>query len=178
MIIALCGPKEGGKDTLGEGLAALFVAEVDRFANKLYAMCAVIDPDIHPKMSHEDKEDWLLGNPELGTRRNFLEKLGTEFGRELIHPDLWAILTLDSIANLPTILVDCRFENEAEAIRDRGGLVVHLRPDWTTYGRQHKSDHPLQVKQGDIVMKLTDGNYVDDLERLASLIADNFKGNA
>ena len=178
MILALCGPKEGGKDTMGEGLAALFAAEVDRFANKLYAMANVIDPVIHPKMSHEDKEDWLLGKEELGTRRNFLEKLGTEFGREHIHPELWSILALEGATALPTVLVDCRFENEAAGVRELGGLVIHLRPDWTTYGRKHKSDHPLQVQQGDIVMKLTKGSYEEDLQRLASLVADNYKADA
>ena len=178
MILALSGPKGGGKDTIGEGLAKLFEADVDRFARKLYAMGAAFDPVIHPKMSHEDKEDWLLGDPELGTRRNFLEKLGTEFGREIIHPLLWVNAAIRDAYRLPTVLVDCRFENESKAVRDVGGVVIHLRPDWTDFGRQHKSDHPLTVYPGDIVFRLTNGNYEDDLERLATLVANQLKGDA
>ena len=178
MILAISGPQGGGKDTIGEGLAEIFEADVDRFARNLYAMCATVDPVFHPKMAHADKDDWVLGRPELGTRRAFLEKLGTEFGRDMIHPNLWTLLTLERGTLLPRILVDCRFDSEAEAVREIGGLVIHLRPDWTSFGRRHASDFPIAVRPGDIVMKLTEGNYEADLERLASMVADNYKADA
>ncbi len=175
MIIGLSGPQGGGKDTIGKGLAEIFLLDVDRFAAKLYDMARAFDPAFHPLMPHSEKDGYVLGDPALGTRRNFLEKLGTEFGRNLIHSNLWTKATMHRVGILPTILVDVRYENEAEAIRDAGGLVVHLRPDWTTFGGKHPSDHALSPQAGDLVAPLVAGNYEADLQFIADKIASRFE---
>lgn len=175
MLIGIAGPAGGGKDTIAEGLSELFLLDVDRFAAQLYAMARAIDTEIHPKMSHEKKEAFLLDDPELGTRRNFLQKLGTEFGRELIHEDLWVRGTMHRVGFLPTVLADVRFESEAEAIRERGGLVIHLRPDWIYFPRDHASANPLKPKTGDLVAKLTYGNSYEDIQSIASKVAAHFE---
>jgi hypothetical protein len=56
-----------------------------------------------------------------------MQLFGTEFGRNLIHPDIWQIraeAALDSTKNL--VLTDCRFNNEAEWARNRGGYVIRI----------------------------------------------------
>lgn len=174
MIIGLSGPKGGGKDTIGKGLAEIFHLEVDRFAAKLYDMARAFDPEIHPAMSHAKKDGFLLNDPELGTRRAFLEKLGTEFGRNLINEGLWIKGTMDRVGILPTVLVDVRYPEEAEAIRDRGGVVVHLRPDWVSFGGEHPSDRGLKPKPGDIVAPLTHNQQDDDLQFIADAITAKF----
>lgn len=174
MIIGLAGPKGGGKDTIANGLAEIFQLDKRRFAEKLYAMAAAIDPAFHPDMKHSDKEDWLLGDPDLGTRRAFIEKLGTEFGREMIHRDLWTKGLISAIAMLPTVVADVRFESEAAAIRNIGGVIIHLRPDWADFGKRHPSDFPLAALGGDMTLKTYQGQPERAIEQAAEFVAKAF----
>lgn len=74
--------------------------------------------------------------PEFGcTMRVFLQRLGTEFGRELINPDIWTNTWISSThthleAGRIVVADDVRFTNEVEAIKALGGVMIHLsRPD-------------------------------------------------
>ena len=174
MIIGLAGPKGGGKDTIANGLAEIFQLDKRRYAEKLYVMAATFDPVFHPDMLHSDKEDWVLGDPDLGTRREFIEKLGTEFGREMIHRDIWTKGLISSIAMLPTVVADVRFESEADAIRNLGGVIIHLRPDWTDFGRKHVSDFPLTIAPGDLALKTYRGQTERAIEQAAEFVARAF----
>lgn len=77
------------------------------------------------------------------TRREILQKFGTECARHVFYDDFWIrrasmhINTITDVKEDPTSLVplnmiitDVRFENEGDWIRKRGGMVVHvMRPD-------------------------------------------------
>jgi hypothetical protein len=85
------------------------------------------------------------------TVREFLQKLGTEAIRDGLHTNAWVnalfadykrtfligeleIDRLEEIAKergeYPNwIITDCRFPNEAQAIKDRGGIVVRINRD-------------------------------------------------
>ena len=83
------------------------------------------------------------------TPRLLLQLLGTQCGREIIHPNLWVTALFadyegkedkskrkyEHIANhknviYPSWLVtDVRFPNEAKAIKDRGGLIIRVNRD-------------------------------------------------
>ena len=83
------------------------------------------------------------------TPRLLLQLLGTQCGREIIHPNLWVNALFadyegkedkskrkyEHIANhknviYPSWLVtDVRFPNEAKAIKDRGGLIIRVNRD-------------------------------------------------
>ena len=82
------------------------------------------------------------------TPRKLLQLLGTECGRQIIHPNIWvnalfadykpknapyntmADLLEDrhhGLLNNPNwIITDVRFPNEAQAIKDRGGIVIRV----------------------------------------------------
>lgn len=92
----------------------------------------------------EDFEDVLLwGNEKKPmTVREFLQKLGTEAIRNGLHPQAWVNATfadykaiLDNSDGVPRdkypnwIITDCRFPNEAQAIRERNGIVVRINRD-------------------------------------------------
>lgn len=59
------------------------------------------------------------------TPRHAMQALGTEWGRMRLSDSLWVDAAM---RNLPprTVFDDCRFENEAAAIRDRGGVIVRI----------------------------------------------------
>lgn len=71
--------------------------------------------------------DLLMGQ----TPRHAMITLGTEWGRDIIHPDLWVTIAKSRIATalasgLSVVVDDVRYDNEAEVIRDLGGVVVAL----------------------------------------------------
>src|SRR5690606_31752406 len=61
--------------------------------------------------------------------------IGTEFGRQYVGPEtIWIDMLLDRVAALPAgtpvVVDDCRFVNEAEALRAAGfHIVVVVRPE-------------------------------------------------
>lgn len=178
IIVGLHGPIGSGKDTIASGLRNTYPEKkilTFKFARALYDMAKQIDPAFAPQMTHAAKEDWLLGNEALGTRRNFLEKLGTEFGRNCIHPDFW-VQTLagdiDFASPVIAIVTDVRFPNEAKWIRENG-LLVHLVPDWQAKGRNavHLSNSGLPHDPMDIVLNLTDGKISEGVEALRRVVA-------
>lgn len=65
------------------------------------------------------------------TPRLFMQLLGTDFGRNMIHPDIWVNSTMndydrDYQRGQEWIITDVRFPNEIQAIKDRGGVVVRV----------------------------------------------------
>ncbi|MYT31724.1 MULTISPECIES: hypothetical protein [unclassified Streptomyces] len=65
-------------------------------------------------------------HPEV---RLYLQRLGTEAGRQVLGEDVWvnALFRDYETWTNPTVISDVRFPNEAGAIRKRGGLVVEIR---------------------------------------------------
>lgn len=104
----------------------------------------------HPDVEHEprpmlggksvaeaiaDLRAWYANDaPHWITPRVFLQRLGTEWGRQRLHPELWVEAwknaTLESASDhcgdMLVVADDCRFENEAAAIRAMGGKVVRI----------------------------------------------------
>lgn len=87
------------------------------------------------------------------TPRKILQLLGTEAGRNIIHPNIWVNSlfadytcgdcnrlncydvedTGQDICNFPNwIITDVRFPNEAKAIKDRGGIVIRVNRKMTS----------------------------------------------
>lgn len=84
------------------------------------------------------------------TPRIFLQRLGTEWGRQRIHPEIWVEawrhqLAQEAVKHFRDEMIvadDCRFENEAAAIRAEGGKVVRIeRPGaGSATGSSHASE--------------------------------------
>ena len=61
------------------------------------------------------------------TYREFLQKLGTDAVRNNLHKDTWvnsAIVGYDQSKHW--LFTDCRFPNEAKAIKDKGGIIIRI----------------------------------------------------
>jgi len=61
-----------------------------------------------------------------------MQALGTEWGRNIIGPHCWVGIwesrVLDVLGNGGRVVVDdCRFANEAKAVRSLGGTVVRIQ---------------------------------------------------
>lgn len=95
------------------------------------------------------------------TLRFLLQTLGTAWGREMIHSDIWTLIGKERSRRIrdchPAIFDDVRFENEYEMIKEEGGLLVKIvRPDAPVSGNfWHKSEARLEHLEFDAVIQNT-----------------------
>lgn len=128
MIIGLCGAAGSGKNAAAQYLCRKYRAVQFAFADPLYAAISAITglsvADLQDRRRKEAELDWLPASP-----RRLLQTIGTEWGRETIHPEIWVMATLrriDASEAGVAVITDVRFDNEAEAIRRRGGYVWRI----------------------------------------------------
>lgn len=145
MIIGLTGPAFAGKDTAGRYLArahhyALF-AFADPIRDGLRAMLGLTDRDFFPE-NKEKPIPWAGKSP-----RQFMQLLGTEWGRELIDQDIWIKHMAQRLARAEQagdsiVITDVRFYGEADMIRAKGGEIWRIeRPGAaTTASNTHISE--------------------------------------
>lgn len=63
------------------------------------------------------------------TPREAMQSLGTEWGRELIHPDIWVTAWSNYVFKIGAgyvVVDDVRFLNEINAVRNRNGIIVRV----------------------------------------------------
>lgn len=104
----------------------------------------------------DDLRAWYEADrPNWKAPRVFLQRLGTEWGRERIHPEIWVEAWRNSLAesvvehfgDILAVADDCRFENEATAIRKEGGIVVRVVRDGagSVTGAGHASESGVEA---------------------------------
>lgn len=103
------------------------------------------------------------------TPRILMQLMATDFIRDMVDPDFWLWRmrqALSKYSHRDIMIDDVRFPNEAEMIRINGGTIVHLRRSFvsTTDQTGHKSEIPLEVQKGDIVINSPDGIELTALE--------------
>lgn len=124
-VVALTGAAGSGKSTAADYLILRHDYERVKFAGPLKDMCRAIgltEDHIEGRLK-EVPCDMLCGK----TPRHLMQALGTELGRNLIGEDFWIRLWLHRVAAAKRVVVDdCRFPNEAEAVRSLGGVIIKL----------------------------------------------------
>lgn len=150
-LLAFYSPCPGcGKTTLAN-LLEPYEFEVYSFADPLREMIAVIlraiGYDAHKIMRCFFFDLKEVPIPELGGRtpRFLLQTIGTEWGRDLITPEIWTNIMAARLRNGtgPIVVDDLRFPNEHEMLRRQGAVLVRIdRPGFERSG-DHVSDGAL-----------------------------------
>lgn len=154
-LLALTGPAGVGKSTIAAALEARYGFRRVRFAAPLKDMLRAF---YRAQLLTEDRiEDRLEGHlkevpdPLLGgtTPRCAMQTLGSEWGRGLVHADLW-VRAWERMARAaleagPVVVEDCRFANEANAVGRLGGWVVELRRVGVGWSGGHDSEAGLAL---------------------------------
>ena len=128
--VGLTGRARTGKDTAAAALVAVGWQRVG-FADLLRDVAYAVDPTVslgdhgHGRLSVVvDQIGWEQAKDYDDVRR-FLQRLGTEGVRNHLGTHVWVDAAM-ARATTPTVFTDVRFPNEAQAIRDAGGIVVRL----------------------------------------------------
>lgn len=170
-IVGIAGPARVGKDTTANFIIAAVGGYRYSFADPIRAMIVPLGIDMSDPYWQEHKETVI---PALGcSPRRIQQTLGTEWGREMIHPDLWVILAHQRLLrNGPgMVIADVRFENEAAWVRKHGGRILHLeskRPGIPKV-EAHASEGGIEHHDEDMVLS-NDGS----LEDLQAAVRDLF----
>lgn len=158
-LIGITGVAGSGKDAAA---AALVAAGWRRaaFADRMREAVLALDPWVifegvdgnegWARLSDlVEAHGWDDAKRMHGEIRRLLQRFGTEAGRDIHGEDCWIDLVLAPwvhASNTPgpkhdLVVTDCRFENEAVAIRRAGGLVVRIeRPDIEELPGNHVSE--------------------------------------
>lgn len=158
VIIGITAPALSGKDQIAQMLEEKHHFFWHAMANPVkVSVNTVLPPSIrrHYAMLGEDpsfKLDKQAIIPRLGVSfRTLWQRLGTEFGREMIHPDIWIMHLEDLWADIEqsssfdgVVVSDIRYLNEAQFVRNKGGVIWRvIRPglDLTESFRDHDSEN-------------------------------------
>ena len=70
----------------------------------------------------------IIHKPGFMTAREVLQFVGTDIFRRMYEP-IWVNLLMNKIkmdSPLVAVIADCRFDNEARAVKEEGGILVYL----------------------------------------------------
>ena len=160
MIIGLSGYAKSGKDTVAEIIREIQPEkwEIKKFSGKLKQIASILLGMPEHLFENQDFKSEMLGEEwwknygdfyHQTTVRDFLQLLGTDAIRNGLHSNAWvnALMAdykpakMDQYHPSNWIVTDVRFPNEAEAIKDRGGIIIRIdRP-----GVEPVNAHPSEV---------------------------------
>jgi hypothetical protein len=137
MIVGLVGLKGSGKTTASRYLRDSKNFVIVPFASPIKSMLWVflhnqnVSNSIIDKMLNGDLKETPSEYFSGRTPRFAMQTLGTEWGRDLISPNLWTDTWARYIISLNNVVVDdVRFQSEIDRIRSLGGICIRInRPD-------------------------------------------------
>ena len=158
VLIGLAGLARSGKTTAAMHLASTHNFQTYAFADPLREGLMTLFNLTTRDFDDEHKEqpvDWV-GH----SARELMQSLGTEWGRNQIHPDVWVWLAEQNLELLGQIndttsgfvISDLRFENEATFVREKGGLVIHLLRADAPNVNPHISESGISIHDNDLVL--------------------------
>lgn len=183
-IIALAGAAGVGKSTVANIMSVRPVAFAQPL-NDMLASCLrdlrILDPDdpakyVSPNTAlfgpSEYRESVVM---ELGvTVRHMLQTLRTDWGRDMIHPEIWVRTGMNRAMSVTEngrhcVITDTQFLNEFRAVKEAGGEVWLIRRP----GREpldHASEQDLKTAEFAEMVDVTIEN-AGSLDRLATLVS-------
>ena len=145
LLLGLSGRKRVGKSTISRIIQQRYQFVGAAFADPVYEIASVLlgfDARSVPSEAKEDKFPSL----QMKSLRQVLQWIGTEFGRDMVGPDLWTFHMNKRLRRPPyssaigVVIDDVRFENEVKLIHAHNGKVVRLTGPDDVHGDTHRSE--------------------------------------
>lgn len=110
------------------------------------------------------------------TYREFLQKLGTEAMRNVLHTDVWVNALFSDVSSEDNIIItDMRFLNEYEAVKKRKGITIrvvrpiHALSQENNCGLLHSSETSLDDVEFDYTI-VNDSTIEDLIEKVKEIL--------
>lgn len=150
VVLGVTGFKGSGKSEIRKYLVRSYGFTVIPMAEPLKSMLKAVglnDDQLHGHLKEVPAEQLSGVTPRLA-----MQTLGTEWGRMMIHTDLWVNIWRARAINCKTPVVadDVRFGNELQAVKSLGGKVLRV-----TREGQGASDHPSELEMADLDVDYT-----------------------
>lgn len=190
MIIGLSGYAQSGKDSIGAILVKNYGFTRYAFADALKEMAYQLNPivvtsideniplgvDTNLYVKNTRLQDVVNNNgwedaKKLPEIRRLLQVLGTEAGRKILGENIWVDTVLNKVKDKNVVITDCRFPNEAKALKNSGGFVVRVERPGMAAINNHLSETSLDGWPFDLIV-LNGGT----LESLHSLVKNLYIG--
>jgi len=155
MYILIGGKKQSGKSTTSAMIKELSLIsfQEEMFSRKLKEMaCKLLDCSMEDLESEEFKEVEAFAGV---TVRQVLQKLGTDFGRDLIGKDIWVDAVLNNYVYGENLIIsDVRFINELNLLNNVPGFSIYVMNSSSSTD-PHKSENSLTKDNFDYVISNT-----------------------
>lgn len=162
MIIGLTGKKQSGKSTAAQYIKETYGAVRLNFKDGLIAELIQNFPDLLKYYQHQygvlDVEDLFIAKePPI---RFLMQNYGTEVRRH-DNPHYWVDQwKLRATGNV--VVDDVRFINEANAVKEKGGIIIRIeRPDM-----ESTDTHQSEMEMDSIIPDFTIVSTLGDLNKL------------
>lgn len=161
-----------------------YTYQIKKFSAKLKKIASILLGIPEKKFEDQEFKQALLGgewgtiekNPlnaitpfekvnfvSLMSVREFLQKLGTDAVRDGLHPNAWVnALMAEYKKNKNWIITDVRFPNEAQAIKERGGLIIRIEREGIKPVNAHPSETALD--KWDFDRRIENNGTLDELK--------------
>lgn len=148
--IALSGWARSGKDSIAEYLVKEHGYTQVSFADPLREALVALNPRINylGTVIHLATIVKFVGWEEVkngsSEARELLQRMGTEVGREMFGENFWVDVAIKKAKkHKKVVFSDCRYTNEAEAIRRHGGTIWRVTRPGLDRANSHTSEKDL-----------------------------------
>ena len=158
-------------------LSEMLGYKVVSFADKLKDVTCVLSGCTREQLEdYEFKECELVpnhlkpycGDAEFPTYRAFLQYFGSEVMRG-VNDNIWIDCTLDSCGE-NAIIADCRFPNEAKAIKEMGGVIIRVERVGLESNDTHSSETAMREIAPDYIIENKKG--LKELKNAVGLLVE------
>lgn len=172
MLIGLIGKKSSGKDTFGNILINQYGFKKRAFADPLKDCCELLFNLSKEQLNDEHLKETIDVNWQM-TPREIMQKVGTDLFRNHFNKDFWLLLFKQwylKNSNQNIICTDVRFQNEADLIKNLGGIIIKIDRHNNTID-SHESES-LNIDFYDYIIYNHDSleNYISNINSLINII--------